>query len=61
MEVVISLILFVIQILVYGTEDHNHYLGIYKMPLKSQADLQNTSLFTSAATNQRCFPKGSLW
>src|SRR6218665_2892220 len=39
--------------------NHNRNLQTSKGPLKSQA--QRTSLFTSAASNQRGFPKNSLW
>jgi len=35
--------------------NRNRKLQTSKAPLKSQA--QGTSLFTSAASNQRCFPK----
>src|SRR6218665_3033429 len=37
----------------------NRKLQTSKAPLKSQA--QGTSLFTSAASNQRGFPKNSQW
>src|SRR6218665_3506060 len=37
----------------------NRKLQTSKAPLKSQA--QGTSLFTSAASNQRGFPKNSPW
>src|SRR6218665_3012849 len=37
----------------------NRNLQTSKAPLKSQA--QSTSLFTSAASNQRGFPKSSPW
>jgi len=37
----------------------NHKLQISKAPLKSQA--QATCLSTSAASNQRGFPKNSPW
>ena len=37
----------------------NRNLQTSKAPLKSQA--QGTSLFTSAASNQRGFPKNSPW
>ena len=39
--------------------NRNHKLQTSKAPLKSQA--QGTSLFTSAASNQRGFPKNSPW
>ena len=38
---------------------HNHNLQTSKAPLKSQA--QGTSLFTSAASNQRGCPRNSPW
>jgi len=38
---------------------HNRNLQTSKVPLKSQA--QGTSLFTSAAQNQRGCPKDSPW
>src|SRR6218665_2870311 len=55
---------------VFRTADHarqifiphrnrNRKLQTSKAPLKSQA--QGTSLFTSAASNQRGFPKNSPW
>src|SRR6218665_493489 len=39
--------------------NRNRKLQTSKAPLKSQA--QGTSLFTSAASNQRGFPKNSPW
>src|SRR6218665_2596532 len=39
--------------------NRNRKLQISKAPLKSQA--QGTSLFTSAASNQKAFPKNSPW
>jgi len=39
--------------------NRNRKLQTSKAPLKSQA--QDTSLFTSAASNQRGFPKNSPW
>src|SRR6218665_514577 len=39
--------------------NRNRKLRTSKEPLKSQA--QGTSLFTSAASNQRVFPKNSPW
>src|SRR6218665_1294184 len=39
--------------------NRNRNLQTSKAPLKSQA--QGTSLFTSAASNQRGFPKNSSW
>src|SRR6218665_1229809 len=39
--------------------NRNRNLQTSKAPLKSQA--QGTSLFTSAASNQRGFPKNSPW
>ena len=35
-----------------------HNLGVSRAPLKRQ-EYQGNNLFTSAATNQRCCPKGS--
>src|SRR6218665_1989001 len=43
----------------YPTRNHNRKLQTSKAPLKSQA--QGTSLFTSAASNQRGFLKNSPW
>ena len=40
-------------------KEHNRNLQTSKVPLKSQA--QGTSLFTSAASNQRGCPKNSPW
>jgi len=40
--------------------NRNRNLKTSRAPLKNQAH-QGTSLFTSAATNQRGFPKGSPW
>ena len=41
----------------YDNRNRNRNLKIYEAPLKCQAH-QGTSLFTSAVTNQRGFPKG---
>src|SRR6218665_81978 len=41
------------------SRNRNRKLQTSKVPLKSQA--QGTTLFTSAASNQRGFPKNSLW
>src|SRR6218665_1850557 len=43
----------------FRNRNRNHKLQTSKAPLKSQA--QGTSLFTSAASNQRGFPKNSPW
>src|SRR6218665_817530 len=43
----------------YSNRNSNRKIQISKAPLKSQA--QGTSLFTSAASNQRVFPKNSPW
>src|SRR6218665_3547346 len=43
----------------YRNRNRNRKLQTSKAPLKSQA--QGTSLFTSAASNQRGFPKNSPW
>src|SRR6218665_779039 len=43
----------------YRNRNRNRKLQTSKAPLKSQA--QGTSLFTSAASNQRVFPKNSPW
>ena len=42
-----------------SARNRNHKLQTSKAPLKSQA--QGTSLFTSAPSNQRGFPKNSPW
>src|SRR6218665_1823843 len=44
---------------IFENQNRNHKLQISKAPLKSQA--QGTSLFTSATSNQRGFPKNSPW
>src|SRR6218665_2704205 len=43
----------------FRNRNRNRKLQTSKAPLKSQA--QGTSLFTSAASNQRGFPKNSPW
>src|SRR6218665_2348475 len=48
----------VIRMLPYN-RNRNRNLQTSKAPLKSQT--QGTSLFTSAASNQRGFPKNSPW
>src|SRR6218665_1803767 len=47
----------IVSILSY--RNRNRKLQTSKAPLKSQA--KDTSLFTSAASNQRSFPKNSPW
>ena len=47
------------RILIGTNCNRNRKLHTSKAPLKSQA--QGTSLFTSAASNQRGFPKNSPW
>ena len=47
------------KIIFKANRNRNRKLQTSKAPLKSQA--QGTSLFTSATSNQRSFPKNSPW
>jgi|SRR6218665_844818 len=54
-----TIILNIISKFLYHNLNHNRNLQISKAPLKSQ--LQYTSLFTSAVSNQRDCPEDSPW
>ena len=55
----ITVVVITVKVKLQLTSNRNRQLQTSKAPLKSQA--QGTSLFTSAASNQRGFPKNSPW